>query len=239
MTAGFMLSFTNRRWEDNQLTYQLMWAGVDWVWLCDLPELSLYDKTNEEQKPNVLVLLCVWMFSLNSVFFTDLYILTSEISFAVSTLWYCGVIWCKWYIVFVFQQQIFPFCIDEQIYACLPCWGGFDEHEEASGLLSQQRRRRGCQKKHRGLETLHKHLSAWIFLKYLALEEPNLLTETLWDHPAAVTGALGWRLSKLIRCIHLQKETFNPHLRFTKIQQTIQYCTTEMCLSVWQYITVC
>lgn len=54
MTAGFTLSFTNRRWEDNQLIYQLMWAGVNWVWLCDLPELSLYDKTNEAQKRNVL-----------------------------------------------------------------------------------------------------------------------------------------------------------------------------------------
>lgn len=39
----------------------------------------------------------------------------------------------------------------------------------------------GKTKRHRGSETLHKHLAACIFLKYLALEEPNLLTETLWD----------------------------------------------------------
>ncbi len=73
-------------------------------------------------------------------------------------------------------------CVCTETFGRLWCgWGG-NVGEEASGLLSQRRRRGGCQNKKAGCsETLHKHLAAWIFLKYLALEEPNLLTETLWD----------------------------------------------------------
>ena len=109
-------------------------------------------------------------------------------------------------------------------------WGGLgapqsaeeEVGEEGGGGGGDKTKRRG------GSETLHKHLAAWIFLKYLALDEPNLLTETLWDALCRCDRCLCIRM-KIIRLhaalIFNKRQTGAEgtliHAEIQEIQQTM------------------
>lgn len=76
-------------------------------------------------------------------------------------------------------------------------WGGLrvPQSAEEEGEGGNKNKKAG------GSETLHKHLAAWIFLKYLALEESNLLTETLWDALCFCDRCLSIRMKLMKACM--------------------------------------
>lgn len=110
-------------------------------------------------------------------------------------------------------------------------WGGLGAPQSAEEEVGEEGGEEGGDKtkRHGGSETLHKHLAAWIFLKYLALDEPNLLTETLWDALCRCDRCLCIRM-KIIRLhaalIFNKRQTGAEgtliHAEIQEIQQTMR-----------------